>query len=123
ILSRCLQFNLRRMPEDVLARHLAWVLEQENIPAESGAVARIARAGDGSVRDALSLLDEAIAYGGGRLVENEVCTMLGTIDRSHVYGMLEALASGGGAALLGAVRQAAEFGVEFDALLAELITV
>ncbi|MDX9740834.1 MAG: DNA polymerase III subunit gamma/tau [Gammaproteobacteria bacterium] len=123
ILSRCLQFNLRRMPEDLLARHLAWVLEQENIPAESGALARIARAGDGSVRDALSLLDEAIAYGGGRLLESEVCTMLGTIDRGHVYGMLDALAAGNGAALLVAVRQAAEFGVEYDALLAELITV
>lgn len=122
ILSRCLQFNLRRLPEDVIGRHLMRVLEREGIPAEAPAVVHIARAADGSVRDALSLLDQAIAYGGGRLAESEVGAMLGTIDRAHVYDLLDALAAGDGAALLAGVQRAAEYTVEFDALLAELIT-
>jgi DNA polymerase-3 subunit gamma/tau len=122
ILSRCLQFNLRHLPEDVIARHLARVLEQEAIEAEAPALAHIASAADGSVRDALSLLDQAIAYGGGRVAEAEVSAMLGTIDRAHVYDLLDALAAGDGAALLDGVRRAAEYTVEFDALLAELIS-
>jgi len=122
ILSRCLQFNLRRLSEDLIAGHLAHVLSEEAIPADPPAIARIARAADGSVRDALSLLDQAIAYGGGRVTDAEVCAMLGTIDRDHVYELLEALAGGDGAAMLEAVQRASEYTAEFTDLLDELIS-
>jgi DNA polymerase-3 subunit gamma/tau len=122
ILSRCLQFNLRRMPEDLIGQHLSRVLGEESIPADAAAIAHIARAADGSVRDALSLLDQAIAYGGGRLGDAEVRAMLGTIDRGHVYDLLDALAAGDGAALLEGVQRAAEYTVEFSDLLGELLS-
>ncbi len=121
VLSRCLQFNLKRLPEDLIARHLADVLEQEGIAAEAPAIAGIARAADGSIRDALSLLDQAIAYGGGALREAEVRSMLGTIDHAHIHEVLAALANGDGARLLQCVQQAAEFTVDFSGLLDELI--
>lgn len=123
ILSRCLQFGLRRLAPELIARHLADVLGRETIEADTAALECIARAADGSVRDALSLLDQAIAYGGGRLVEAEVRAMLGTIDRSHVFALLEALAAGDGAALLEEVRRAAEQSIEFPALLDEIASV
>lgn len=122
ILSRCLQFNLRRMPEELIGQHLARVLTEESIPADAAAIAHIARAADGSVRDALSLLDQAIAYGGGRLGDAEVRAMLGTIDRAHVYDLLDALAAGDGAALLDGVQRAAEYTVEFSDLLGEMLS-
>lgn len=121
VLSRCLQFNLKRLPEDLIARHLADVLEQEGIAAEAPAIAGIARAADGSIRDALSLLDQAIAYGGGAVKEAEIRTMLGTIDHTHIHDLLAALANGDGAQLLQCVSQAAEFTVDFSGLLDELI--
>ena len=92
VLSRCLQFNLKRLPVSLIQKHLAHILQVENIQAEDAAVALIAQAADGSLRDALSLLDQAIAYGGGALREGEVRTMLGSIEQSHVYDLLQALA-------------------------------
>jgi DNA polymerase-3 subunit gamma/tau len=123
ILSRCLQFHLKRLPAEIIAGHLSRVLEQEGIAAEDAAIARIARAADGSVRDSLSLLDQAIAYGGGRLQEGDVRTMLGSIDRSEVYDLLDALARGDGVAILEGVQRASEYTVEFSELLDELISV
>ena len=96
VLSRCLQFNLRPMaPETVLA-HLGSVLQQESIVAEPQALRLIARAARGSMRDALSLTDQAIAFGGGKLQEESVKQMLGSADRTYVFQLIEALAKGDG---------------------------
>jgi len=94
VLSRCLQFNLHRLGADRIATHLATILEAEQVDFEPAALRAIGRAADGSVRDALSLLDQAIAYAGGRLTVSEVDAMLGTVDRLQVDGLLKALAAG-----------------------------
>ena len=96
VLSRCLQFNLRPMAPETVLEHLAHVLAQENIPAEPQALRLLARAARGSMRDALSLTDQAIAYGSGQLQEASVRQMLGSADRSHVFRLIEALAQGDG---------------------------
>lgn len=123
ILSRCLQFNLKRLPAHMIAAYLAEVLQQEGVPAEAAALAEIARAADGSMRDALSLLDQAIAFGGGTVQEAEVRAMLGTIERGQVYDILRALARQDGAALLAQVAQLAEQAADFGGALAELLSV
>ncbi len=96
VLSRCLQFNLRPMAPETVLEHLGHVLGQENIASEPQALRLLARAARGSMRDALSLTDQAIAYGGGRLQEAAVRQMLGSADRSHVFRLIEALAHGDG---------------------------
>ena len=96
VLSRCLQFNLRPMAPETVLEHLGHVLGQENIASEPQALRLLARAARGSMRDALSLTDQAIAYGGGQLQEAAVRQMLGSADRSHVFRLIEALACGDG---------------------------
>ncbi|MGI9150377.1 MAG: DNA polymerase III subunit gamma/tau [Limnohabitans sp.] len=96
VLSRCLQFNLRPMAPETVLEHLGHVLAQENIASEPQALRLLARAARGSMRDALSLTDQAIAYGGGQLQEAAVRQMLGSADRSHVFRLIEALAQGDG---------------------------
>ena len=96
VLSRCLQFNLRPMAPETVLEHLSHVLGQENIASEPQALRLLARAARGSMRDALSLTDQAIAYGGGQLQEAAVRQMLGSADRSHVFRLIEALAHGDG---------------------------
>jgi DNA polymerase III subunit gamma/tau len=96
VLSRCLQFNLRPMAPETVLEHLGHVLGQENIASEPQALRLLARAARGSMRDALSLTDQAIAYGGGQLQEAAVRQMLGSADRSHVFRLIEALAYGDG---------------------------
>ena len=122
ILSRCLQFNLKRLPPEMILEYLEKVLGQENIAAESGALKQIARAADGSMRDALSLLDQAIAYGAGRVDEADVQTMLGTVEHNQVVDMLEALAAADGAALLRHIAALSEFAPDYDDVLAELLS-
>lgn len=100
VLSRCLQFNLRPMAPQTVLEHLQQVLAAEGIEAEPGALRLLARAARGSMRDALSLTDQAIAYGSGILAEAGVRQMLGAVDRGHVYRLIEALAAGDGPALL-----------------------
>ena len=100
VLSRCLQFNLRPMGLHTLQEHLAKVLADEGIAAEPGALRLLARAARGSMRDALSVTDQAVAFGGGALREAGVREMLGAVDRSHAVRLIEALAGGHGAALL-----------------------
>jgi DNA polymerase-3 subunit gamma/tau len=100
VLSRCLQFNLKNLPPTVVARHLAQVLEAEAIAAEPGALAALGRAAAGSMRDALSLLEQAIAHGGGRVEEAAVREMLGVVDRRDLERLLEALCAGDGRALV-----------------------
>lgn len=122
ILSRCLQFNLRRLPADAIRGHLVDVLGREGVPFEPEALEGVARAADGSMRDALSLLDQAIAYGAGSVRTAEVGAMLGTIDRTLVLGLLEALAEGGGPVLLERAGRVAEQAPDYAGVLAELIS-
>jgi len=122
ILSRCLQFNLKRLPQHMIAGHLTDVLKREGIEAEAPALIELARAADGSMRDALSLLDQAIAFGGGVVHETEVRAMLGTIERGQVYAILRALAQQDGATLLAEIAQLAEQAPDFSSVLAELLS-
>ncbi|WP_093158284.1 DNA polymerase III subunit gamma/tau [Variovorax sp. YR216] len=96
VLSRCLQFNLRPMAPETVLEHLTRVLQTESVPAEPQALRLIARAARGSMRDALSLTDQAIAFGNGELQESGVRHMLGSVDRGHVFRLIEALAQGDG---------------------------
>lgn len=96
VLSRCLQFNLRPMAPETIREHLTFVLGKENVPAEPQALRLLARAARGSMRDALSLTDQAIAFGSGQLQEATVRQMLGSVDRSYVFRLIEALATGDG---------------------------
>ncbi len=123
ILSRCLQFHLRRLAPDEIEAQLERIATAESIPAEPPALRLVAHAADGSLRDALSLLDQAIAYGAGRLVEAEVAAMLGTIDRERVFALAGGLADGDAAGLLGSVRELAELGADFHGVLGELLAV
>jgi DNA polymerase-3 subunit gamma/tau len=100
VLSRCLQFNLRPMAPATVAEHLARVLEAESVPVEAGALRLLSRAARGSMRDGLSLADQAIAYGGGALQEAGVRAMLGSVDRRHAERLIEALAGRDGIAVL-----------------------
>jgi len=100
VLSRCLQFNLKNMPAAAVAGHLARVLAAESVPFEPGALSQIGRAAAGSMRDALSLLDQAIAYGGGRVDETPVREMLGVVDRRDLQRLVDALIAGDGPALV-----------------------
>jgi len=120
VLSRCLQFNLRPMAPQTVQQHLGTVLENEHIASEPGALRLIARAARGSMRDALSLTDQAIAYGSGRLGEAGVRQMLGAVDRGHVVRMLDALAVADGAALVGAVDALRGLGLSAAGALDEL---
>ena len=95
ILSRCLRFSLTRLLPDQISAHLDKILQAESIEAEESAIMRIARAADGSMRDGLSLLDQAIAFGGGSLRDADVASMLGSIDHVHIAAIIDALVSCG----------------------------
>jgi len=122
ILSRCLQFALKPMSPERVVGHLQHVLEQEMVSFEERALWELGRAANGSMRDALSLTDQAVAFGNGRLTEAEVRTMLGSIDRDLVFRVLEALNSGDAGAVLAVVAQLAEQSVDFAGALGELIS-
>jgi DNA polymerase-3 subunit gamma/tau len=121
VLSRCLQFNLKRLSREQIEGHLRHIIQQEQIGFDAEGVTLLARGADGSMRDGLSLLDQAIAYGGGEVKGAEVRSMLGTIGDDPLYGLLEALAEGAGAALLQRVAEMAELAVDFSAALQELL--
>ena len=95
VLSRCLQFNLKQMPKEAIVTHLGFILEKEQIPAEPEALALVARAAAGSMRDALSLLDQAIAYGAGSVAEAVVRQMIGAVDSEFVVNACMSLRSTG----------------------------
>ena len=122
VLSRCLQFNLKRLPLPLITGHLETLLEAESVPAEASALRLLARAADGSMRDALSLLDQAIAFGDGGVREADVRAMLGTIERSHVIDILQALANADASAMLAVVNQLSQQAPDYEGLLAELLT-
>ncbi|WP_440567489.1 DNA polymerase III subunit gamma/tau [Stenotrophomonas maltophilia] len=120
VLSRCLQFNLKRLDEDQIQGQMTRILAAEEIEADGSAIVQLAKAADGSLRDGLSLLDQAIAYAGGALREDVVRTMLGTVDRTQVAAMLDALADGDGPRLLQVVAALAEFSPDWSGVLEAL---
>ena len=120
VLSRCLQFNLKQMPQPQIVGHLENVLAEERIDAEKPALRLIAQAAAGSMRDALSLTDQAIAYSAGTLTETAVRGMLGSIDASHLLRILDALVAGDAAALLAVAGGMEEMSLSFGAALNDL---
>ncbi len=120
VLSRCLQFNLKQMPPAAIIGHLGNVLAREAIPCEMPALQLLSRAAQGSMRDALSLLDQSIAYGGGKVEEAQVRAMLGAIDQSYLFTLLERLADGDGAGLIALAEQMEERSLSFDTALQDL---
>ena len=121
ILSRCLQFNLKNMLPERIVEHLAYVLEQEKIPFENSALWQLGRSADGSMRDALSLTDQAIAYGNGTVVEADVSAMLGSIDRSYILDIVKAICANDGSAMLREIEQMAEHSPDYQQALADMI--
>lgn len=122
VLSRCLQFNLKQMPPALILLHLQYVLGQEKIPYENGALNLVARAAQGSMRDALSLMDQAIAYSSGKVDESLVRTMLGAIDQGYLFDLLQLLRAGDGAGLLRIADDMAIRSIAFEAALQDLAT-
>jgi DNA polymerase-3 subunit gamma/tau len=122
VLSRCLQFNLKQLPPALIAAHLQYVLEQEQISFEVAAVNLIARAAQGSMRDALSLMDQAIAFSAGKVEEAVVRTMLGVIDQGYLFDLLMALHEQNGVGLIETADNMAARSVAFDTALQELAT-
>jgi DNA polymerase III subunit gamma/tau len=120
VLSRCLQFNLKRIPLAQIAAHLRTILEKEGIDFEPAGLALVAQAADGSMRDGLSLLDQLIAFGGGRAGEAEARAMLGTIARDHVLQLAERLAAGDAAELMRQAQALDEFAPDYAQVLDEL---
>lgn len=123
ILSRCLQFNLKNLSPERIVEHLKFVLGEEKVPCEEAALWALARAADGSMRDALSLTDQAIAHGGGKLSEAELSTMLGSIDRSWIIAICQALAERDSSQVLAQVALLAEHAPDFAAALSEMLSV
>ena len=120
VLSRCLQFNLRPMAPEVVHAHLKAVLEAEQVPADAGSLRLLSRAARGSMRDALSLTDQAIAYGAGQLSEEGVRAMLGSVDRRHAGRLVQALAQRDGPALLQTVDELRGWGLSASGTLEEM---
>ena len=120
VLSRCLQFNLRPMAPEVVQSHLQQVLQAEGVAADAGSLRLLSRAARGSMRDALSLTDQAIAYGAGTLDEAGVRAMLGTVDRSHAAALVGALAARDGAAVLSTVDALRQLGLSAAGTLEEV---
>lgn len=123
ILSRCLQFSLKNMTPERVVEHLTHVLSVENVPFEDDALWLLGRAADGSMRDAMSLTDQAIAFGEGKVLAADVRTMLGTLDHGQVFDLLHALIQGDARALLEAVRHLAEQGPDWNGVLSEILNV
>jgi DNA polymerase-3 subunit gamma/tau len=122
ILSRCLQFNLKHLTADQIAHHMQVILDKEGVSADAPSVQLIAAAAAGSMRDALSLLDQAISYGDGELRETQVREMLGTIDSADITAFLEILIDGDADALIERSNRMAEHNPDYDAVLAELLS-
>lgn len=120
VLSRCLQFNLKQMTVPAITGHLQHILEQESIPADAAGLRLIAQAASGSMRDALSLTDQAISYSAGNLTAAAVSDMLGTLDQDHLVALLRALAGADAAAVVAVADDLSARGLSFQAALADL---
>ena len=123
VLSRCLQFHLKNLTAERIVGHLEHVLGEEGVSFEAPALWALARAADGSMRDALSLTDQAIAHGGGTLRSGEVATMLGTIDQGALHRILEALAGSDGPGLLACAQDLAAHAADFSTVLGDLLRI
>ena len=123
VLSRCLQFNLRPMAPETVLEHLSHVLDKESVPAEPQALRLLSRAARGSMRDALSLTDQAIAFGSGQLQEATVRQMLGSVDRSHVFRLIDALAQGQGRTVVEVSEELRHNGLSAASTLEEMCAV
>ncbi|MGA7439910.1 MAG: DNA polymerase III subunit gamma/tau, partial [Luteibacter sp.] len=123
VLSRCLKFNLKRLLPEQISGQMKHILGAEAIEYDDEAIAELAHGADGSLRDGLSLLDQAIAYGGGVLRAGDVRAMLGSVERGQVLGVLEALAAGDGAGLMAEADRIASFSPDFAGVLDDLATV
>ncbi|MCH8550608.1 MAG: DNA polymerase III subunit gamma/tau [Natronospirillum sp.] len=121
VLSRCLQFNLKSMTPDMVVGHLEEVLRREQVDFEPAALLHLGKAAQGSMRDALSLTDQAVAYGQGRIRETEVAEMLGTVDTRQVLSLIEALCRQDAQSLLAAVDRMAEYTPDWQAMMADLL--
>jgi len=122
VLSRCLQFNLKQMPPGHIVDHLSRVLEAEGVVFEPAALRHLAKAAAGSMRDALSLLDQAIAHGAGRIEDEGVRSMLGTVGDDHLYAVLDGLAAGDIHAMLAVANTMEARSLSFNSALQELAT-
>jgi len=120
VLSRCLQFSLKRLPAMLIGERLKYIAGEEKLAFDPAAIALLARAAEGSMRDALSLLDQLIAFGGGAISEANARSMLGTIDRGHVGRLVEAIARGDGAAVLAEVSELDRDAPDYDRALVDL---
>ncbi|WP_340121180.1 DNA polymerase III subunit gamma/tau [Methylobacter svalbardensis] len=123
VLSRCLQFNLKRLLPSQIFTQMEFILEQEHIEAESGALKLLSRAADGSMRDGLSLLDQAIVYGNGKVGTEDVNAMLGTVAQQPVDDILTALAEGDAAAILDKINEIANLTPDFSDVLQQILQV
>jgi len=121
ILSRCLQFNLKRMPITLIENHLKHILQQEEVSFDDPSIRLISHGADGSMRDALSLLDQAIAFGGGKLEQTEVQAMLGSVSRDRVMDILKALIANDAAAVMQFVDELSDLTPDYAGVLAELL--
>ncbi|MGB0713695.1 MAG: DNA polymerase III subunit gamma/tau, partial [Gammaproteobacteria bacterium] len=121
VLSRCLQFNLKRLPMRLIADHLGHILQQEGVDHEPPALNALARAADGSMRDGLTLLDQAIAFSNGSVTREGVDAMLGSIGRDHIHQLINAVADGDGPGLLAAVEDLSRQVPAYGSVLAEII--
>ncbi len=121
VLSRCLQFNLKRLSREQIESQLRRILQQEKIPFDDESLSLLARGADGSMRDGLSLLDQAIAFGGGQVKGGEVRSMIGTVAADQIYRLLEALAAQDGAALLQGVAEMSQLAIDFATATQELL--
>jgi DNA polymerase-3 subunit gamma/tau len=120
VLSRCLQFNLKRLSATLIGARLQQILQAEDVQAELAAVALLARAADGSLRDALSLLDQMLAFGAERVTEADARAMLGTVDRQHVVQLVERLAAHDARGLFDTIAAIDEFAPDYGQLLDEI---
>ena len=123
VLSRCLQFNLKNLPSALLETHLAKILKAEEIAFEPLALPFLGRAAEGSVRDSLSLLDQAIAYGAGEVKADQVAAMLGALDQTYLFALLDCLASGDAKMLVAEIDQIASRSISFDITLKDFASV
>ena len=122
VLSRCLQFNLKRVPEDLITAHLQKLLEAEAVDFDVPALRHLAHAAEGSLRDALSLLDQGIAFGNGEVRDADIGQMLGSISRTHLNALMAAVASGDASRVMSDVAELASLSPDYDAVLAAMIT-
>ena len=121
VLSRCLQFNLKRLDPDQIKSQLVRILETEKIESENEALDLLARSADGSMRDGLSLLDQAIAFGAGKVVKDDVRKMLGSIEQQYIHALIESLANNDTEAMFQAIGDAADRSPDFIMVLDEML--